>query len=67
MPWIGLRLGMDHAALRVDVVVEDAAGRKAIDKFDAADLDDAVLAGIEPGGFRIEDDFAHRITPQRGS
>ncbi len=63
----GLRLGVDHAALRVDVVVEDPAGRKALEKLDAADLDDTVLAGIESGGFGIKDDLAHRITPQRGS
>ena len=60
-----LRFGMDHAALRIDVVVKDAAGREAVDQLDAAELDDAVLAGIEAGGFGIEDDLAHRITPQR--
>ena len=62
----GARVGMDHAALRVDVVVKDAAGRKALEKLDAADLDDTVLAGVEAGGFSIKDDLAHRITPHRG-
>ena len=66
MPWIGLRLGMDHAALRVDVVVKHPAGRKPLEKLDAADLDDPVLAGVEAGRFGIKDDLAHRITPQRG-
>ena len=61
----GQRIGMHHAALRIDVDVEDAAGRETVDQLDAADLDDAVLAGIEAGGFRVEDDLAHRITPQR--
>ena len=58
----GQRVGMDRPALRIDVEVEDAAGRKAVDQFDAADLDDAVLARVQPGRFRVEDDFAHRIS-----
>ena len=41
--------------------MEDAAGREAIDQLDAADLDDAVLAQVEAGGFGIKDDFAHRV------
>ena len=40
----GLRLGMDRPALRVDVDVEGAAGREAVDQLDAADLDDPVVA-----------------------
>jgi hypothetical protein len=40
--------------------MERLAGRKAIDEFDAADLDQAIaLEGIEPGGFGIEYDLAH--------
>jgi hypothetical protein len=45
--------------------MEGAAGRKAVDQFDSADFDDAFDPGIEPGRFRIEDDLAHRITPER--
>ena len=43
--------------------MEGAAGRETIDQLDAAKLDDAVIAEIEAGGFRIEDDLAHRISP----
>jgi hypothetical protein len=56
----GERVGMDGAALRVDVEMHRAAGREAIDQLDAAELDDAVLAGVEAGGFGVEDDLAHR-------
>ena len=64
MPCTACASGMDRAALRIDVAVEDAAGREAVDQLDAADLDDAVLARIEAGGFGVEDDLAHRITPR---
>jgi hypothetical protein len=53
----GKCVGMDLAAVRIDVEMDGPAGREVIDQLDAADFDDAVLAGIEPGGFRIEDDF----------
>ena len=46
--------------------MKDAAGREALEQLDAADLDDAVLAGIEASGFSIKDDLAHRITPLCG-
>ena len=47
---------------RVDVGVIDFPGREMIDEFDAADFDDAIaLAGIDAGGFRVENDFTqHR-------
>jgi hypothetical protein len=39
--------------------------RHMVGQFDAADFDDTMTGfGIEPGGFRIENDFAH-WTPYR--
>lgn len=54
-----LGFGIDGAALRVDEFMEGAAGREPVDQLDAAKLDDAILAGVEAGGFCIEDDLAH--------
>src|SRR5690606_22130120 len=55
------RLGMDRTAHRIDVGMKGATGREPVQKLDAADLDDAILARVEPGGFSIEDNLAHRI------
>ena len=50
-----------HVALRIDVLVIDLAGGDMIDHFDAADFHQPVSVDrIKPGGFGIEDDFAHR-------
>src|SRR5450759_212111 len=49
-----------YFALRVEIAVERRAGRNPVEQLDAADLDQAVtLQGIQPGGFGVEDDFAH--------
>ena len=63
------RLGLErHVALGIEISVEVAAGLDAVEDLDAADLDHAVAAGrVEPGGFRIEDDFPHAANyPRRG-
>ena len=53
-----------HVALGVDVDVIVPPGRDVIDQFDARDLDHAIAAlGVEAGGFRIENDFAHMVQP----
>lgn len=52
--------GFRHGAARIHIDLEFAAGRQVVHQFDAAELYDAVAgAGIEAGGFGIEDDFAH--------
>jgi hypothetical protein len=49
-----------HVALGVYVAVILAPRGDAVQKLDAADLDQPVAAfGIEAGGFGIEDDLAH--------
>ena len=53
------RTGVD-LALGIDVDVQVAAGRPAVDQFDDADLDDAMaLPGIESGRLGVEDELAH--------
>src|SRR5512140_3521943 len=55
-----------HLALRIEIGVEGRAGRNPVKQFDAADFDQAVaLVGIQPGGFGVEDDFAHLGSPGR--
>jgi hypothetical protein len=58
----GLGFRIDAAALRVEVPVKSAAGREAVDEFDASKLDDALVAPVKPGRLGIEDDFTHRIS-----
>jgi hypothetical protein len=53
---------MDLAALRIDEDVKTPPGRETVDQFHAADLDDPVGPRIQPGRFRVKDDFAHRIS-----
>ena len=49
-----------HVPVGIQISVEHLSGRNAVEQFDAADLDQAVaLVGIKPGGFGVEDDFAH--------
>ena len=55
----GLSLHVDLTALRIDVVMECAAGGKAVHELDAAELYDAILPCIEASCFGVEDDFAH--------
>ena len=51
-----------HVALGMEISVEMASGLDPVEHFDAADLDHAVAAArIEPGGFRVENDFPHRL------
>src|SRR5690606_21434000 len=59
----GDRLRIDRATLRIDVFMEGAAGRKLVDQLDTAELDDAILARVQPRRFRIEYDLAHRFAP----
>ena len=65
MPCTACASGWIARPCGIDVDVEGAAGREAVDQLDAADLDDAVLARIEAGGFGVEDDLAHRISSLR--
>src|SRR5271167_3407616 len=52
-----------HVAFRIEIAMEHFAGRKTINEFDAADLDQPIaLKGIEPGGFGIENDLAHEAS-----
>src|SRR6516162_1883620 len=47
-------------AFRVQITMEGAAARAAVDELDTADLDDAVIElGLEPRGLGVEDDLAH--------
>src|SRR5690606_35221460 len=56
-----LRAGLE-LALGIDVTVEGAPRRAALDELDATDLDDAVvLAPFQAGGFGVEDDVAHGV------
>ena len=56
-----LGAGVDRP-LRVQVLLERAPGRAAVDELDAADLDDPVaLGGFEAGGFGVENDLAHGV------
>ena len=49
-------------ALRVDVVVQAAAGVAPVDHLDAADLDDAVaLGGVQAGRFGVQEDLSHGV------
>ena len=49
-----------NVAFRIDILLIGFARRRMIFQRNSADFDDAVAArGIEPGGFSIEDDFAH--------
>ena len=51
-----------HGSKRIEISVEGPAGLDAVDHLDAADLDHAIAAGrIQPGRFRIEDDFPHLV------
>lgn len=60
------RLGV-AVAVRVQVDVQVVAGGHPVDQFDAADFDDAVsLGGIQPGGFSVKDDLAHKAIPTLG-
>src|SRR5688572_18034277 len=54
-------LGLDrHRPVGIEIGVERAAGRDAVDQLDTADLDQPVTGrGIEAGGFGVEDDLAH--------
>src|SRR5690606_18460878 len=53
-----LRAGLE-LALGIDVTVEGAPRRAALDELDATDLDDAVvLAPFQAGGVGVEDDVA---------
>src|SRR4051812_38029848 len=50
-----------HVALGIEVRVEMTSGLNAIENLDAADLDHAIAAGgVQPGGFSVEDDLAHK-------
>ena len=51
-----------HRPLGVEIGVEAAAGRDVVDELDGADLDDTIAGKrFEPGGFCVEDDFAHDL------
>ena len=59
---VHLERAVRHVALGIEIVVKGVAGRKAVDQFDAADLDQPIaLIGIEPGGFGVEHDLAHAL------
>ena len=46
--------------LRVDIDMVLLAGRRLVDEFERADLDDPVaVCRVDAGGFGIEDDFTH--------
>src|SRR5581483_3564800 len=50
-----------NLALRVDISVEALSGWDAVKQLDAAEFHHPItVERIEAGGFRIEDDFAHR-------
>src|SRR5437588_11098844 len=52
-----------HIAFRVEITMECFAGREPIEELDAADLHQAIPGErIEPGGFGIQDNFAHRCS-----
>ena len=57
-----------HVALGIDVAVEFAPGRDVVHQLDAGDLDDAMaVIRVEPGGFGIDHDLAHRLpSPDAG-
>ena len=49
-----------HIPVGIEIGVKRRAGRDAVEQLDAADFDEAMtLVGIQPGGFGVEDDFAH--------
>ena len=51
-----------HVTLGIEIAVEALAGGKAVDEFDAADLDQPMtLGGIEAGGLGVEYDLAHQV------
>ncbi len=60
----GFRVGMHGAILGIDVGVKLSSRRKAIEQFDAAELDQPVAgAGIEPCRLSVEHDLAHGAPP----
>ena len=49
-----------HLALRIDIGLKTFARGDVVDQLQASDFNDAVARlGVEPGGFGIENDFAH--------
>src|SRR5580704_3821601 len=55
-----------HVAFRIEVKMERLSGRKPVDHFDAADLDQPIaLQRVKAGGFGIENDLAHQVSPQK--
>jgi hypothetical protein len=49
-----------HGALRAQVAVKRAAGRRAVDQFDGANLDDAVaVQRIKAGGLGVDNNLTH--------
>ena len=49
-----------NVTLGMDVMMEDLAGRDAVEQLDAADLDQPMpLIGVKPGRFGIEHNLAH--------
>jgi hypothetical protein len=59
---VNLLRALVDVALGIEVTVERTSRQPAIHEFDAADLDDAMLLlDFQAGGFRIEDDLAHRL------
>src|SRR5690606_7453685 len=55
-------LGLErHRPPRIEIGVERAPGRHAVDQLDTADLDETVTGGgIEAGGLGVEHDFPNR-------
>ena len=52
--------GFGDIPLGIEIGVEFPPGRHQVEKLDTGYFDDTITAGgIEPGGFRIEHDFAH--------
>jgi hypothetical protein len=48
-------------ALRIQIAMKGAPREPAIEEFDAADFDDAMLLlDLEAGGFRVENDLPHQ-------
>ncbi|MNT76125.1 hypothetical protein D3C72_2150890 [compost metagenome] len=56
----GKRIRMNLAIAGIDEDMQRSTGRKLVFQLDATDFDHPVLAIVEAGRFRIEDDLTHR-------
>jgi len=51
-----------HVAFRIDMAMKGLACWHPVENLNAADFNQAIAPqGIEPGGFGVENDFAHGI------